>query len=99
MVFEKGVSDTLQYRRRSKDSPVSLRQMFGGISLVLEQEYGRYLYVSPRRNVSLLKLDQWKWTVKRMQVKSRREGFAHIKSAKRGADTETTPFVYLHVCC
>ena len=85
VVFEKGVSDTLQYRRKTKDSFVFLQRMFSGISVILEKDYGRYLCITPRRNVPLIKLAQWKWTVKRMQIrKCGSNGFAHPSKDEKG---------------
>ena len=96
VIFEKGVSDTLQYRRRTKESWDLLQSMFSGISSILEPDYGRYLCITPRRNVPLLKLAQWNWTVKRNQIrKCGPNGFAHRKQGREGS---TPPFVYLHAC-
>eukprot|EP01084_Bolivina_argentea_P155194 270462_1 len=86
VIFEKGVSDTLQYRRPSKESNLLLQKMFNGISKLLVNEYGKYLCITPRRKVPLLRLNQFKWTVKRIQIR---------KCDKYNKDK---PFLYLHVC-
>eukprot|EP01084_Bolivina_argentea_P189839 326373_1 len=92
LVFEKGVSDTLQYRRPTKESNILLQQMFSQIARVLNKEYGKYLCVSPRRKVPLLRLSKFNWSVKRMQSRTfDPDTVAHGKEKR-------WPFVYVHVC-
>eukprot|EP01084_Bolivina_argentea_P189807 326328_1 len=83
LVMEKSASDTLQYRRKKKESNILLQKMFSEISRVLNNEYGKYLCIASRAKVPLLKLIQFKWNVNRKEIE------------KCGKDKQ---FVYLHIC-
>ena len=95
-VFDKGVSDTLQYRRPSKQSNILLQKMFTEISRILKNKYGKYLCITPRRKVPLLKLVKFNWSVKRMQIrKFDKNTFAN---AENHNNARHPPFLYLHAC-
>lgn len=69
IVFDKGVSDTLQFRRRSKQSHLLLQQTFNEISRILINENGKYFCITPRKKVPLLKLIKFNWSIKRIEIK------------------------------
>ena len=96
VVFEKAVSDTLQFRRRSGQSEQLLQRMFAEVSRVLKDGCGRYLVVTPRRSVPLLKLARFGWSCKRMQVRGVQQ-HAQGQGQPKG-QPRRPPFVYLHAC-